>query len=70
MTALHCIELVGAITRIAPTTTLIVDTSYAVALLNASLPAAAWYFQFYLYVVFALCERKTTYIQKEKYRCT
>ena len=33
-------------------------TSYAVALSNAALPAAAWYFQFHLYVVFALAERK------------
>jgi hypothetical protein len=30
----------------------------AVALSNTVSPAAAWYYAFYLYIVFALCERK------------
>ena len=37
---------------------IVTHTSYAVALSNAALPAAAWYFQFHPYVVFALAERK------------
>jgi hypothetical protein len=44
--------------------TLLVYTSYAVALANTTLPAAAWYSLFYLYFVFALCECKNE-IQKE-----
>src|SRR4029079_11261237 len=36
----------------------LINTSYAVVLSNAVLPAAARCFQFYLYVVFALAERK------------
>jgi hypothetical protein len=41
-------------------------TTYAVALSNTHLPAAAWYFLFYLYFVFALCERKDEIQKKEK----
>jgi hypothetical protein len=44
-------------------------TTYAVICLRAALPAAARYVPLYLYVVFALCEGKTTYEKKEKYRC-
>jgi hypothetical protein len=40
------------------------DTSHAVALSNTTLPAAAWYFLFQLYFVFALAERKNK-MQKE-----
>jgi len=40
------------------------STTYAVALSNTTLPAAAWYSLFYLYFVFALAERKNE-IQKE-----
>ena len=39
-------------------------TTYVVALSNTTMPAAAWYFLFYLYFVFALAERKNE-IQKE-----
>jgi hypothetical protein len=35
-----------------------IDTTYAVLCSCAALPAAARYFPLYLYVVFALCERK------------
>jgi len=47
----------------------IIHTSYAVALYNAVLPAAARCFQFYLYVVFALAERKNDIRTEGKYRC-
>jgi hypothetical protein len=35
---------------------------------NRFLPAAAWYLRFYLYFVFALCERKNEIQKKIKYR--
>jgi hypothetical protein len=43
------------------------DRTYAVALSNAALPAAAWYFP--TVVRFSLCERKTNNKKKIQYRC-
>jgi hypothetical protein len=42
-----------------------IDMSYAVALSNTALPAAAWYFPFHLLFDFTLAERKNEQ-QKDK----
>src|SRR5215207_4601089 len=43
-------------------------TTYVVPHSNAFSPAAAWYFLFYLYLVFALYERKNQIQKKITYR--
>ena len=47
----------------------LIVTTYAVICSGATQPAAARYFLFYLYIVFALCERKNDIQKKDKYRC-
>jgi hypothetical protein len=44
------------------------NTTYAVARVSAFSPAAAWYFLFYLYFVFARYERRNEIQKKKKYR--
>jgi len=48
--------------------TFINDTSYVVPHSNAFSPAVAWYFPLYLYLGFALYERKTEIQKKIQYR--
>ena len=47
----------------------LIVTTCAVICSGAAQPAAALYFLFYLYIVFALCEGKNDIQKKDKYRC-
>src|SRR3954466_4805125 len=59
--------VLGAKPPARPTT--IYNSTYAVARVSPFSPAAAWYFPFYLYFVFALYERKNEIQKKMKYHC-
>jgi len=61
------IAAVGANARTDDGRIRLIHRTNAVALSNAALPAAAWYFP--TVVRFSLCERKNEQQKKIKYRC-